>query len=245
MEVPAYGTVTEVGSPRRCRSSRIGRPAIPRYRDVHPRAVVQCASTRDVARAVAYARVTGTHVVPRGGGHCFAGRSSTKGLMLDLGRLDTVTVNVDGLATIGAGRAAGPGVRRTARARADHPSRLRPDGRHRRTHRGRRARPARSPARADLRCAGRRTGRPRRRTTRRLRRGSGARAVLGASRRGRRAVRGVVTSLVFATVPEPLWQCSLHRDDDLAFGASLVDVGQGFLGGLERKDTVDDGADDA
>lgn len=103
MEVPAYGTVTEVGSPRRCRSSRIGRPAIPRYRDVHPRAVVQCASTRDVARAVAYARVTGTHVVPRGGGHCFAGRSSTKGLMLDLGRLDTVTVNVDGLATIGAG----------------------------------------------------------------------------------------------------------------------------------------------
>ena len=57
----------------------------------------------NVARAVAYARVTGTHVVLRGGGHCFAGRSSTKGLMLDLGRLDTVTVNVDGLATIGAG----------------------------------------------------------------------------------------------------------------------------------------------
>ncbi|HEY3003764.1 MAG TPA: FAD-binding oxidoreductase, partial [Kribbellaceae bacterium] len=78
-------------------------PAMPRYRDVRPRAVVQCASTRDVARAVAYARVTGTHVVPRGGGHCFAGRSSTKGLLLDLGRLDTVTVNVDGWATIGAG----------------------------------------------------------------------------------------------------------------------------------------------
>jgi FAD/FMN-containing dehydrogenase len=32
----------------------------------------------NVARAVAYARVTGTHVVLRGGGHCFAGRSSTK-----------------------------------------------------------------------------------------------------------------------------------------------------------------------
>ena len=56
---------------------------------------------------------------------------------------------------------------------------------------------------------------------------------------------GVVTSLVFATVPEPLWQCSFHRDDDLALGASLVDVGQGFLGGLEREDTIDDGADDA
>ncbi len=78
-------------------------PPIPRYRDVRPRVVVQCASTRDVSRALAYAGASGTHVVPRGGGHCFAGRSSTKGLLLDLGRLDTVTVDVDGRATIGAG----------------------------------------------------------------------------------------------------------------------------------------------
>jgi FAD/FMN-containing dehydrogenase len=78
-------------------------PAILRCRDVRPLAVVQCASTRDVAHTLAYARNTGTHVVPRGGGHCFAGRSSTEGLLLDLGCLDTVTVNVDGLATIGAG----------------------------------------------------------------------------------------------------------------------------------------------
>ena len=43
----------------------------------------------------------------------------------------------------------------------------------------------------------------------------------------------------------PRRQCSFHRDDDLALGASLVDVGQGFLGGLEREDAVEDGADDA
>lgn len=78
-------------------------PPIPRYRGVRPRAVVRCTSTRDVVRALAFAGASSTHVVPRGGGHCFAGRSSTKGLLLDLGRLDTVTVDVDGRATIGAG----------------------------------------------------------------------------------------------------------------------------------------------
>jgi FAD/FMN-containing dehydrogenase len=79
------------------------RPAMARYRDVRPRAVVQCASTRDVARTIAYAQDTGTHVVPRGGGHCFAGRSSTEGLLLDLGRLDAIAVDADGRASIGAG----------------------------------------------------------------------------------------------------------------------------------------------
>ena len=66
-------------------------------------AVVSCASTRDVARTLAFARHSGTHVVPRGGGHCFAGRSSTAGLVLDLSRLDAVSVLADGRARIGAG----------------------------------------------------------------------------------------------------------------------------------------------
>ena len=79
------------------------RPAMARYRDVRPQAVVRCASARDVARTIAYARETGTHVVPRGGGHCFAGRSSTEGLVLDLGRLNAITVGPGGRATIGAG----------------------------------------------------------------------------------------------------------------------------------------------
>lgn len=79
------------------------RPALARYRDLRPRAVVRCASVRDVARTIAYAQDTGTHVVPRGGGHCFAGRSSTDGLVLDLSRLDAITVGPDGCASIGAG----------------------------------------------------------------------------------------------------------------------------------------------
>ncbi len=79
------------------------RPALARYRGVRPLAVADCASVRDVARTLAYARHSGTHVVPRGGGHCFAGRSSTTGLVLDLSRLDTVTVGPGGQVTIGAG----------------------------------------------------------------------------------------------------------------------------------------------
>ncbi len=79
------------------------RAALARFRDVRPMAVLRCASTRDVTRALAFARHTGTHVVPRGGGHCFAGRSSTTGLVLDLSRLDTVAVHPDATARIGAG----------------------------------------------------------------------------------------------------------------------------------------------
>ena len=79
------------------------RPATARYRDVRPQAVVRCASAQDAARAIVYARDTGTHLVPRGGGHCFAGRSSSDGLVLDLGRLDAITVGADGHARIGAG----------------------------------------------------------------------------------------------------------------------------------------------
>jgi FAD/FMN-containing dehydrogenase len=79
------------------------RPALARFWDVRPQAVVRCRSARDVARTIGYARDTGTHVVPRGGGHCFAGRSWTEGVVLDLSRLDEITVGPDGRARIEAG----------------------------------------------------------------------------------------------------------------------------------------------
>src|SRR5215218_2820337 len=73
------------------------RPAIARFRDARPRAVVRCATVEDVVRTIAFARDTGTPVVPRGGGHCFAGRSSTDdGVVLDLTRLDAIQVDGDG-----------------------------------------------------------------------------------------------------------------------------------------------------
>lgn len=94
------GTVLGPGSPG---YETVRRPVNPAYRDVRPRLVVRCRSVRDVTRALAYARVHGHRVVPRGGGHCFAGRSSTDGMVLDLSDIAGIEVASDGVATIGAG----------------------------------------------------------------------------------------------------------------------------------------------
>lgn len=77
-------------------------------RDAVPRLVVRCRSVADVVGTIAYARSTGEHLVPRGGGHCFAGRSSTDGIVLDLSGLDGIAVAADGVAMIGAGSRLGP-----------------------------------------------------------------------------------------------------------------------------------------
>jgi FAD/FMN-containing dehydrogenase len=73
------------------------------YSEVRPRLVVLCRSVSDVVGAIAYAAATGDRVVPRGGGHCFAGRSSTDGIVLDMSGLDGISVADDWVATIGAG----------------------------------------------------------------------------------------------------------------------------------------------
>jgi FAD/FMN-containing dehydrogenase len=79
------------------------RPALGAFGDVRPRLVVVCRSVSDVVRAITHSASTGERLVPRGGGHCFAGRSSTDGIVLDLSGLDTITVSSSGIATIGAG----------------------------------------------------------------------------------------------------------------------------------------------
>jgi hypothetical protein len=81
----------------------IRRPVNPAYRDAHPRMVVLCRSVSDVVGALTFATATGNRIVPRGGGHCFAGRSSTDGIVLDMSGLDGISVADDGVATIGAG----------------------------------------------------------------------------------------------------------------------------------------------
>ncbi|WP_290862574.1 FAD-binding oxidoreductase [Hamadaea sp.] len=81
----------------------VRRPVHAAYQDVRPRLIVRCRSVDDVVAGLAYAAASGDSVAVRGGGHCFAGRSSTDGVLLDLARLDGITVTSDGLATIGAG----------------------------------------------------------------------------------------------------------------------------------------------
>jgi FAD/FMN-containing dehydrogenase len=75
---------------------------IARFDDVRPHAVVRCRAPEDVAQALAFAGREGLHVALRSGGHCFAGRSSTTGVVIDVSPMDEVSVS-EGTVTVGAG----------------------------------------------------------------------------------------------------------------------------------------------
>lgn len=85
----------------------IRRPVNAAYREVRPRLVVLCRSVSDVVGAMTYATATGDRIAPRGGGHCFAGRSSTDGIVLDMSGLDGIWMADDRVATIRAGACLG------------------------------------------------------------------------------------------------------------------------------------------
>ncbi|HET8873582.1 MAG TPA: FAD-binding protein [Gaiellaceae bacterium] len=57
----------------------------------------------DEAETVTFARRVGAEIAARSGGHCFAGRSSTRGVLIDLSEMRSVSV-ADGGATAEAGR---------------------------------------------------------------------------------------------------------------------------------------------
>jgi FAD/FMN-containing dehydrogenase len=78
------------------------KPATPILPDVRPLAVVRCASAGDVAEVVALARRHGLACAPRSGGHCFGGRSSSGGIVIDVSPMRSVSVSGDA-ATVGAG----------------------------------------------------------------------------------------------------------------------------------------------
>ncbi|MHA6615459.1 FAD-binding oxidoreductase [Pseudonocardia sp. DLS-67] len=78
------------------------RPAIARFHHIRPRAIVRCAAEQDVVEALAVARLLRAPLAVRGGGHCFAGRSSTTGILVDVSPMGTVALR-DGVAVVGAG----------------------------------------------------------------------------------------------------------------------------------------------
>ena len=80
----------------------VRRSEMARFDAVLPAAVVLCASSADVAATVAFARQHGLPMAVRGGGHSVAGRSSTDGVVIDLGPIDGVAVDGD-LVRVGAG----------------------------------------------------------------------------------------------------------------------------------------------
>ncbi len=78
------------------------KPAWAQYEDVRPEAVVVCSTPADVAATITFARRSGAEVVARSGGHCFAGRSSTRGILIDLSDMRSVSVAA-GVVTVEAG----------------------------------------------------------------------------------------------------------------------------------------------
>jgi FAD/FMN-containing dehydrogenase len=73
-----------------------------RFRDVRPSAIVSCASPQDVGEAISFAHRHGLEITTRAGGHSFAAHSSTRGLLVDVTPMRSVTVAGD-VATVGGG----------------------------------------------------------------------------------------------------------------------------------------------
>jgi FAD/FMN-containing dehydrogenase len=80
----------------------VRRPFIPRFAAIQPEAVARCATTADVREAIRFAAAERMPLATRSGGHCFAGRSSTEGLLIDVSPLSDVSVGGQE-ATVGAG----------------------------------------------------------------------------------------------------------------------------------------------
>ncbi|HEY5988311.1 MAG TPA: FAD-binding oxidoreductase [Streptosporangiaceae bacterium] len=93
------GEVIVPGSPA---YGRLPGPFNARFGGVLPRAVVCCASAGDVAETVRFMRRHGLESAARSGGHCFAGRSATPGIVIDVTPMNRVMVT-GGVATVAAG----------------------------------------------------------------------------------------------------------------------------------------------
>ncbi|HWD45251.1 MAG TPA: FAD-dependent oxidoreductase, partial [Actinomycetota bacterium] len=93
------GEVALPGSPA-YRGSRP--PFNARFRALRPAAVVACAGPQDVAEAIGFAGRHGLELAIRAGGHSFAAHSSTRGMLVDVSPMRSVTV-AGGVARVGAG----------------------------------------------------------------------------------------------------------------------------------------------
>jgi FAD/FMN-containing dehydrogenase len=75
-----------------------------RFDAIRPRAIVYCESVADVQKAVRWARKYGVRIVPRCGGHSYAGYSTVGGgVVVDVSRIAFVRPNANHTAWIGAG----------------------------------------------------------------------------------------------------------------------------------------------
>jgi len=93
------GEVIRPGSPH---YEQARKPAIARFHDIKPQALMLCETPQDVSETISFARRFGLETVVRSGGHCFAGRSSTNRIVIDVSPMRSVAVS-GGVARVGAG----------------------------------------------------------------------------------------------------------------------------------------------
>lgn len=93
------GSVILPGSPD---YETVRKPAMKRFADIRPQAVVRCTTAADVSAAITFARRIGLPAAIRSGGHSVAGHSSTEGLIIDVTPMSSVSVKGE-TATVGAG----------------------------------------------------------------------------------------------------------------------------------------------
>ena len=75
-----------------------------KFVDVRPRAIAYCATSDDVARCIDFATSHDVAIAARSGGHSYAGYSNSDGLVIDVSRMNTITVDTaSNIATVGAG----------------------------------------------------------------------------------------------------------------------------------------------
>jgi FAD/FMN-containing dehydrogenase len=95
-----------VGVPGSASYEAHSRPFNARFHELQPAAVVSCANAHDVSETLAFVRRHGESFAVRAGGHSFAGHSTTRGALLDVGPMRSVSVS-GGLVTVGAGASLG------------------------------------------------------------------------------------------------------------------------------------------
>jgi len=93
------GEVVLPGSPA---FEALPKPFNARFHDIRPQAIVLCATPQDVAETISFAGRHGLACATRSGGHCFADRSTSRGLVIDVTPMASVSVAGD-RATVGAG----------------------------------------------------------------------------------------------------------------------------------------------
>ncbi|GER90353.1 hypothetical protein KDW_45150 [Dictyobacter vulcani] len=76
----------------------------PQFDGIKPAGVAYCASPKDVQTCLAFVSRFNLPVTVRSGGHSYAGYSTTTGLLLDVSRMNTITLDLkSGQTTIGSG----------------------------------------------------------------------------------------------------------------------------------------------